>query len=393
VDREVLDGVRWLVESTRGHAHSVLISVGGRSVRFWSDHPGGIHVARTVLGPYCDVTELDGTGTPNGNPYDLWTVTSARVDGLAAEMVRLTERCAAASISPMPVRRWPGDFPSDRYDLADGYAVVVHWRPFVGMAVFSRDDRELHYLRPDSAFDVSNTEHVLKYPLRTMLRQAGLSQVHAAGCVFGGRGILIMGEKGSGKSTLLAQFMSRGAQQVSNDLSFVRVTSGGRLEMIAFPHITRMAPGTVMANKMLREGLAREKRTGDYLRSPVFNGGKEEFYFPVLERIWGKDPVCRLAPLDVVVFPAFDLECTATASEPLPDSERDDRIRQSLVDDPPLPDWLPFMSDAEFRSLAAAAAEALLQRDPPAYELRFGPDTADPVEEVERILERPRAPV
>ena len=284
------------------------------------------------------------------------------------------------------MRRWPGDVDAERYDLGPGWSVVVHRQPFRGLTVLAAPERTLHYLRADAAFDASHTEHMLKYPLRTTLRQSGFAQVHAAGAVHRGRGLLLMGVKASGKSTLLAQLLRHGAAQVSNDLSFVRPVAGG-LEMIAFPHITRVAPGTVGDNPVLRDGLAREDRTGDYLRSPVFHGGKEEFYFPVLERLWGRNPLCSRAPLDAIVVPAFDAGGTVSEAGPLAAAERDELVRHCVVEDPPLPDWLPILPAAQLRALATAAADALLSRRPPAYRLHFGPSRTDPVRALDRVLD------
>jgi hypothetical protein len=379
--RSILSTVTRLAESAAAAGHGVHIGIAGAGIRFLSDHPDGIQVARAILGPYCEVTGVTG-----GEP-EAWTVVSAKIADYAATAAELASALVSEDVPREPVRRWPGDFSVDRHDLDPGYSVIVHKRPFSGFTIFDRDERTIYYLRPGDAFDVSHTEHVLKYPLRTGLRQSGLCQVHAAACEFRGRGLLLMGEKASGKSTLLARFLSRGARQVSNDLGFVRPVPPTRAEMIAFPHITRMAHGTVNDNEQLRDGLAREERTGDYLRSPVFNGGKEEFYFPVLRRIWGEDVVRRLAPLDVIIFPSLDLSLEKASTHPVPEAELRARIRTSLVDDPPLPDWLPFLPRDGFRAHAAAAAESLLRCHPVAHEVRFGASGTDPVGAVEKILD------
>lgn len=394
------EAVAALLAGARPRQHGVAIDIGGQGISFWSDDQAGLAVARAILGPYCEITSLAGpppalapaARAPGGGPSawpPRWTVTSARAEHLRERILALADLLARSGLTPLAVKRWPGDFTAARYDLPNHWSVVVHDRPFTGLTIFCLDECELHYLRAGEEFDASHTEHVLKYPLRTTLRQAGLAQVHAAGCVYAGRGLLIMGEKASGKSTLLAHLMSQGADQVSNDLSFVSMSASPDAAMIAFPHITRMAPGTIGDNADLRRGLARQERTGDYLRSPVFNGGKEEFYFPVLERIWGRNPIRRLAPLDAVIFPALDLDCTQASGRAVPAAERDERVRRSIVTDPPLPDWLPFLPAGGFRGLAEAAATALLACDPPAYEVRFGGGASDPARAVARCLDIP----
>lgn len=369
-----------LLDSAPAPRHGVTVRLAGRTVLFRSDLSAGVAVAHAILGSYCDVEQAPPEATAADRD---WTVTSIRVPALVEALERLENE---VTVTPAPVRRWAGDFPADRYDLAPGYAVVVHRRPFTGLTVFSLDGRQIWYLRPDAAFDVPHTEHVIKYPLRVVLREDGFAQVHAAGCAYRGRGLLFTGEKGRGKSTLLGQFMSHGARQISNDVAFARVATDGSPEIIAFPHMTRVADGTIQDNPKLRDGLARQARSGDYLESPVFNGGKEEFYYPVLESIWGKDPVCRRMALDLIIFPALDLGCRKTEVTPVDPAEKAARLRNSLINDPPYPDWLPFMTDTQFRGLAVSAAESLLRCAPPAYEVRFGSSRTNAVEAIAEIL-------
>jgi hypothetical protein len=375
--RDQPDELAPLLERARAACrHSVAVELAGESVSFWSDLRRGAEIAHTIFGPYCAVRDVCGA---DGG----WRVVSAEVPELSAS----TESIVAVAGPPVPVRRWGGDFPADRYEVGSGRWVVVHRRPFVGLTVFLRDERELYYLRPDASFEIPHTEHVIKYPLRVGLRLAGFSQVHAAACSFRGRGLLLMGQRRSGKSTLLMRLVSRGARFVASDLSFVRRVEGGKGSMIAFPHMLRIAEGTIGDNERLRESLARHPRTGDYLRSPVFNTGKEEFYFPVLARVWGDDVICRAAPLDVVVFPALDLNRTRTEIARLSKDETERRIRETLVDDLPILDWLPFMSDAEFESLRRASAEEVVRCAPAGYEVRFGSERTDPAGAVEEMLE------
>lgn len=371
-------GLPGLVAAARDGREQVLVRLAGQSVLFRCDDPAGTRVVEAILGPYC---ELSGPG-----PAD-WTVSSAPVPGLGELADRLEREWAAAGLVPRDVRRWPGDFDSHRWDLPEGRTVVVHRRPFLGLTVFSAADRELTYLRADAGFDASHTEHLVKYPLRTTLRQAGFAQLHAAAAYYRGRGFLLLGEKAAGKSTLLVQLLLRGAEQVSNDLAFAHVTPAGTLEMVAFPHITRVGDGTIGDCAPLRDGLAAEPRTGDYVRSPVFNAGKEEFYHPVLRRIWGRDPIRRRCPLDAILLPAFDLGCATATGTPLGDAERDERVRRSLLHDSPLPDWLPFLPDGELARLAAATAERVLGCRPPAYRLHYGPSRSDPAAAVDAVLD------
>lgn len=363
----------------RDRAHAVAVEIGGRRIVVAVDRPEGIRIVEAIFGPCCSLTPAPaGAAAPDG----AWHFVSAEVPGLAA----VAAAVAAAGGRPVTIRRWAGDDDAQRYDVDDGVSVVVHRRPFEGLTVLLRDRRRVFYLRPSPAFDVPHTEHAVKYPLRVALRVGGFAQVHAAACSFEGRGLLLMGRRRAGKTTLLVQLVRRGALQVANDLSFVRRTAAGGCEMIAFPHMTRIGPETVADSDVLRERLAAEERTGDYLRSPVFNGGKEELYHPVLERVWGRDPLCRVAPLDAVVFPALDVHRDDSVAVPLPVDEAVERVRTALVTDPPLPDWLPILTADELLAVHTARADEVAPRVPAAYELRFGPARTDPATALARAL-------
>jgi hypothetical protein len=357
--------------------HAVRVELAGARVSFASDSARGVRIVQAIFGPYCEV---------EAGPAEGWRVLSAKV----GDLPRLAERLMAGAPPPRPVRRWAGDFPADRYDLAPGRSVVVHSQPFAGLTLFDRDERELVYLRPGAAYEVPHTEHVVKYPLRVALRQAGFAQVHAAACSFEGRGLLLLGPRRSGKSTLLFRLLSRGGRFVASDMSFVK----GR-RAIAFPHMLRIGSGTIGDNEELSAFFVAHGRTGDYLRSPIFNAGKEELYVPVLQRIWGKDVVCRESPFDVVVFPALDLTRSTAEVVPVPAEETRRRVRETLVDDPPTLDWLPFMGDAEFEALGRRLADDVARSVPAGFELRFGARETDPVAALQELLasdERSLAP-
>ena len=372
-----------LERARRARRHGVTIHLADQGVDFWCDLTDGVRIARTIFGPY---GTLDEVSAPGSRIDGRWRVTSVEVPGLLEAAERLVRALTGPRGAPVPVRRWGGDVPAERYDFGHGRCLVVHRGPLHGLTVFVRGEREIYYLRPCAAFDVPHTEHAIKYPLRVGLRRAGCSQVHAAACWFRGRGLLLMGPRRSGKSTLLMQLMGRGAQLIASDLSFVRREGDGAGRLIAFPQMLRIARGTIDDNETMRESLSRQVRSGDYLRSPVFNAGKEEFYLPVLERIWGRRAVRRTAPLDTILFPALDLDRRCAAGARLSPDETERRILDSLSNDPPILDWLPFMSEAEFDALARASARDVARCAPAAYELRFGPAHTDPGATVERIV-------
>jgi hypothetical protein len=378
-----------LLETQPTDPQGIRFSIAGQVVDFFADSPTGIRVAQTILGPYCETSRppvpggRDGAKAGHGAGWTVATIARHRVPGIADDL------CAALDGTPATgqARRWPTDFDSDYYDIAPGQRVVVHREPFKGLTLFSRDARRILYLRAGDDHDVSHTEHCIKYPFRVLLRRAGFSQVHAGGFSLGPRGVLVVGEKGRGKSTLVVHAMGRGAKEVSNDLGYIRRTADGHCEMVAVPQITRLGAGTVADSEKIRTALAAEPRTGDYLTSPVFNNDKEEFYYPVLERIWGTDPVCRHTTLDLIVFPMLDVHLTGAAwATEVPAEEARGRLLSCLLHDSPLPEWLPFFEPAELRTVTEAAAREFTSGMPPAFELHFGGAATDPVSVVEKIL-------
>jgi hypothetical protein len=383
---DIHDSFSLLLETPPPEPQGIRLSIAGEVVDFIADTPSGIHLAEAILGPYCKTSRLPAEN--NGAEDHRWTVVSIaqhRVSGLAADLYAALGRSAPAR----QVRRWPTDFDSDRFDVGDARSVVMHRMPFTGLTLFSRAARRILYLRADDAYDVSHTEHCIKYPFRCELRRSGFSQVHASGCVLNSRGILITGEKGRGKSTLVIHAMTRGATEVSNDLGYIRHTADGGYEMIAVPQITRLGPGTVADNELIRTALAAEPRTGDYLKSPVFNNEKEEFYYPVLRRIWGREPVCQHASLDLIIFPMLDVNLSRNSSATfVPPEEARERLLTCMLHDSPLPEWLPFFEPEELSDVTAAAAANFLRgTPPPAFELHFGGSSTDPVSAIENILQ------
>lgn len=375
----------------RGWEHEICLSIAGQMVQFRSDVRSGITIVETILGPYCDVV-LPAGPSGVGAARGVWAVDTVSQPGYAERTAELREVLARDNRQPRPVRRWPGDDEALRYDLCAGECVVVHDLPFRGLTFFSRDERRIRYVRPSAELDVRHTEHVAKYPLRVQLREAGFSQAHAAACRYQGSGMLFIGQKGRGKSTLLVQAMGHGAQQVGNDMGYIRPLPDGGCEMVAFPHMTRLASGTINDSQRVRAVLGSIQRTGDYLSSPVLVGGKEEIYYPTLKRIWGPAPVCRRTSLDLIVFPHFDIHRGTASAVPLGQDEAGQRLRHHLMTDSPLPDWLPFHAEDELDQIATHTTERLIANAPRACELHFGPSATNPIGALERVLaELPQA--
>lgn len=375
------ESVKEILYQIPAHPHGADVVLAGQVVHFYSDSAEGMRIIQAIIGPYCTVSEVSEL-TDHGND---WTVTA--ISGAANPAANALREMTRNEQPSCQVKRWAGDDAADRYDLDSGTCVIAHQQPFEGLTVFSRQARRITYVRWADPLNIPHTEHCVKYPLRSMMRFSGFAQAHASSFSYQSRGVLVTGEKGRGKSTLLIQAMTNGAKQVGNDMGYVRALAGGGCEMIAFPHMTRLAAGTIGDSERLRDLLSRP-RDGGYLNAPVFNGGKEEFYYPVLERLWGPEPVCHKSGLDLIIFPMLDVRRDRSTAVPVDRETAHARLRSSLLNDPPLPEWLPFFAPDELNDLIAAATEPFLRNAPEAYELHFGPAATDPVHTIEELLKK-----
>ncbi|MFP4033663.1 MAG: HprK-related kinase B [Desulfococcaceae bacterium] len=82
---------------------------------------------------------------------------------------------------------------------------------------------------------------------------------HAAGVLWGGRGLALAGFSGAGKSTLALHIMNLGATFVSNDRLMVEPDGDG-LHMHGVAKLPRINPGTVLNNPSLASVMTEEER-------------------------------------------------------------------------------------------------------------------------------------
>jgi hypothetical protein len=154
--------------------------------------------------------------------------------------------------------------------------------------------------------------------------------------------------------------------------------------------MTRLAPETITDNPWLRDifGRNRPANNTDYLDHSVFNDGKEELYYPVLERMIGRDVVIRRAPVDVVLLPCLDLSRKKTEIMLVPEQHAQFIILDRLLNDRPLPEWLPLISKDELNATDTMNARALAQKLPPVYEVTFGSYETRPIDAISTVLSR-----
>jgi hypothetical protein len=316
---------------------------------------------------------------------DDWRVACIRSDDLHDVWSREWERAAGPRVE---ITRWDGDFTALRADWPDGVSVVRHTEPFVGLTIFAEPIRLAVYLLPeDERLSIHHLEHLLKYTLRVRCWRAGGVEVHAATCVYRDRGLLLMGERKSGKTTLAMHVVSRGGYLLGSDLALLCDGNGDGLALRAIPAVCRIAPETVADNTRLREGMAHVSTGDDYLNGPVFFDEKYELYPPALDAVFGH-PVSRAAAsADLVVLPRFGVDHTRQKVAWLePDAARE-LIRERLVGDKPLPDWLPFREVLERTEIEAASIDRFVASLPPVAELEFGREDTLDWDEIDELVE------
>lgn len=285
------------------------------------------------------------------------------------------------------VKRWKGDHSATRFDFGLNSSIIQHERPFRGYTLFDAADRSIAYLW-DDAPSLPHVEHLLKYPIRVGLRGAGYSEVHAATVSYAGRGIALMGYRKSGKTTLGMHMLTAGGRMVGSDLALIR-PNGEELQMVAVPHMTRIAPPTIADNAALssRMNFVRSEN-GDYMSGSVFCDGKEEIYYPVLRRLFGREIGLPASPTSMVVMPQFDPACARPEIRVLRRDEAREVLCDRLVHDPPLPEWLPFHTTEDIQLERRKNSEEFVRRLPPVYGLRFGTSSSNPMEAIEKLIEK-----
>jgi hypothetical protein len=337
---------------------------------------------RALFYVFGNQTQVVADAPPQG---DDWRVACIRSDDLHDVWSRAWERAEPPLVE---ITRWDGDPVALRGDWPDGVSIVRHREPFVGLTVFAEPLRLAAYVLPeDERLSIHHLEHLLKYTLRVRCWGAGGVEVHAATCVYRDRGLLLMGTRKSGKTTLAMHVVSRGGYLLGSDLALLCDGSGDGLALRAIPAVCRIAPETVADNTRLREGMAHVSAGDDYLNGPVFFDEKYELYPPALDAVFGQ-PVSRAAAgADLVVFPRFSVDRTRQRVAWLELETARELIRERLVADKPLPDWLPFRQVLERSEIEAEWIDRLVAGLPPVAELEFGREETLDWDEIDELVE------
>lgn len=306
--------------------------------------------------------------------WQLHAVESADLDAHISEILRSTFESYQRDI----VKRWGGDSDAVRLVSPDALtAYIVHRVPFHGITIFSGSSRTLFYLRKArEPVNIPHLEHLTKYALRTQLWTQGHVEVHSAICIYRGKGVLIVGQRRAGKTTLAMNLLARGGRLVGSDFGLIDNSWAVR----AMPHMCRIAPGTVADNPVLEGALgAKNNSIKSYLDGPVFFDAKFELYATAVNAVFGRNAHEAVTHVDHVLFPQFSLSQHTLDFDRLTVDEGMCRLRRAILEDRPLPDWLPFDAVLSRLSLEREVIDKLPKAIAPKYAtLRFGPtDTVD----------------
>jgi hypothetical protein len=317
-----------------------------------------------------------------------WRVGCIRSDELVRAWSEHWERAAASGPEPVEIRRWDGDPVALRADWPEQIAVVRHRSPFTGLTVFARPLELAAYVLPEAEpLSIHHLEHLLKYTLRVRCWRAGGVEVHAATGVYRDRGIVMMGSRRSGKTTLAMHLLSRGGSLLGSDLALLWDGTGGGPAIRAIPAVCRIASETIADNRYLRAAMARVPPGDDYLEGPVFFDEKYELYPPALDSVFGHPVNASDARADLIVLPRFSVERARQRITPVPPEPARALVRDRLVNDKPLPDWLPFDEVLRRTEIEAGWIDAIVARLPPVVELEFGREDSLDWDELDELVE------
>ena len=373
-----------LKEADAAVRYNLSVGLAGCETSFFTDSRWAADSMRTIFGPHCEVSEVQPTEPSlRTERPSLWRVISAMLPEYQSYLSSLPETFARAQLY--------ADVVGQRAVTEEGWTLVVHKGPSFGLTVFCPEMRLTYLLRPDNRIDVTHTEHLIKYPLKIALRMRGDGVIHSSACDYFGTGIVMIGSKGSGKSTLLMHLLAAGANYLGNDTVYVRSKSSPPMAMLTWPHILRLAPGTIDDNPVLkrffRNGDASAAIPADDLRPAIAKDGKTEFYSHILHSIFNREPVITTARADVMLLLKFRLDIKRCRLHRLDPEFAKEHMLGRLMSDRPGGDWLPFYSLKELDSTDRVNYELMAQKLPDVYEFEFGPANTEPAESLIHALD------
>jgi hypothetical protein len=272
-----------------------------------------------------------------------WTVVAVATDQyselLGAVTVESQDRSAAGLAD-----YWRGDFIAKPLSRSLQRAVVHHVQPFEGLTVSRRDAKLLVYVYPQGTpLFIPHFEHLVAYVLRLACWQEGYVDVHAAFVRYRGKGVALIGPRKAGKTSLAMHLLQKGGHLLGSDMAELRVDAGGDFTAKSIPHMCRITPETVLDNALLDSRIGSFADANScYLAGPLLSYGKYELYEPSLDNVFGRKVCIGLMKVDALLFPRFSVDTSRQVILRMQDAVGKERLLNSIENDRPLTDWLPF---------------------------------------------------
>lgn len=269
---------------------------------------------------------------------------------------------------------WRPDFEAAHINAAPTGAIVRHFAPFCGATLLIPQQKTLIYIRPggSTAF-VPQLEHLVGYLLRIACWRKGFVDLHAAMIRFRGKGIAIVGPKNAGKTSFAMHLLNQGAEMLGSDMGVVAQGSDGTLRALAIPHMCRVTRETIQDNFFLKNVVTSQfDGNVDYMSGPLFSHGKFELFAPVLNQLYDRQVNISSMRLDTLLFPDFSVHNQTQEITPIPASDANRLLLDSIIHDRPLADWLPFEEVLTRKDREAPILAKLRNFTPTAFKIRFG---------------------
>jgi hypothetical protein len=113
----------------------------------------------------------------------------------------------------------------------------------------------------------------------------------------------------------------------------------------------------------------------DYVKGPVFFGGKFELYASTLDRVFGHKSQIQSMQVNAVVFPNFRMDALHQKIKFIGPAGIQ-RFVNSIKTDRPVPDWLPFPEILGLEQIEQQSICRVEASEVSAFELEFGSSTS-----------------
>ncbi|QDM25249.1 hypothetical protein FNL56_03100 [Tardiphaga sp. vice304] len=319
-----------------------------------------------------------------------WTVAAVASDRYGETLQAFADEAQDLS-APGLAEYWRGDFIAEPLSRSAQRAVVRHVQPFDGLTILRRDRKLLVYVYPLGTRPfIPHFEHLVAYVLRLACWQRGYVDVHAAFVRYRGKGVALIGTRRAGKTSLAMHLLQKGGELLGSDMAELRVDAGGDLAAKAIPHMCRITPETVLDNGSLDSRIGpSDDHNSCYLAGPLLSHGKYELYEPSLNQVFGRKVCIASMKVDALLFPHFAVETTRQAILRMPDSMGTERLLNSIENDRPLADWLPF--DLSCRKQAEADIRKKFSHDDVnagSFDFHFGKEKSLSWDEIDEAFDR-----